>query len=151
MRKKILFLAFLISFISRAQSNKIIFEYDLSGNQKKRSLCLNCPSATGKNAAPKEIEELAEEDLIKFSEEDLISYYPNPVKEELYVKWQFTNNNYVKSVQVFSITGQLLKDYATTLKSNSQNIPFQNYPDGIYAVIIQYSNGEQKSIKIIKK
>jgi hypothetical protein len=151
MRKKIVLLALIISCMAKAQSTKILFEYDIAGNQKKRSLCVNCPSSSGKEEAPKEIEELTEDDLLKFSQEDVISYYPNPVKEELYIKWEFTNEKYVSTIQVFSISGQLLTTYQTTLNNNSQNIPFQNYSAGIYAVLLYYSNGDQKSIKIIKK
>jgi hypothetical protein len=151
MRKKILLLALIISFMAKAQSNKILFEYDLAGNQKKRSLCLNCPSSSGKEEVPKEIEALTEQDLLKFSPEDVISYYPNPVKEELYIKWEFNNQNYVSKIQLFSFSGQLLTTYENTLNNNSQNIPFQNYSAGIYAVLLYYSNGDQKSIKIIKK
>nr|WP_233173143.1 T9SS type A sorting domain-containing protein [Flavobacterium sp. ASV13] len=151
MVRKFLFVIFLVSFISKAQTNKIVFEYDQAGNQTKRYLCLNCPSTTGKNDTPKEIEQLKEEDLLKFSDQDVISYYPNPVKEELYLKWQFTNDKYVNSIQVFSISGQFLTTYKTTLKENSQNISFQNYPSGVYAVLLYYSNGDQKSIKIIKQ
>ncbi|MDL2141711.1 T9SS type A sorting domain-containing protein [Flavobacterium tructae] len=151
MRIKIQIVIILVSLIGKAQTNKVVFEYDNAGNQIKRYLCLNCPSTTGKNDAPKEIEELTQEDLLQFSQEDLISYYPNPVKEELFLNWKFTNDKFVNNIQVFSITGQLLKAYPTTLKNNSQNISFQNYPAGIYAVLLYYSDGDKKSIKIIKK
>jgi hypothetical protein len=149
--KKILLLTFIISFISNAQNTKLLFEYDLAGNQIKRSLCLFCPSSTGKDAPPKQIEELTEEDLLKFSDKDVISYYPNPVKEELCIKWQLTNDQYVNDISIFSISGQLLRDYKSNIEKNSQNIPFQNYPAGIYFIVLRYSNGDQKSIKIIKK
>ena len=49
-----------------------------------------------------------EEDLLKFSPEDVISYYPNPVREELYLKWELVNENKVSSIEVFSINS---KDY----------------------------------------
>ncbi|MFB9110374.1 MULTISPECIES: T9SS type A sorting domain-containing protein [Flavobacterium] len=134
-------------FCSNAQ-NKITFSYDsLTGNQIVRSLCLNCQTAK----PAKEIEAITDEDLIKFSSEDVISYYPNPVKEELYLKWELTNDNSVISIQIVGISGQVLKKYNTNGNINSQNIPFQSYPDGVYIVSLTYKNGEQKTIKIIKK
>ncbi|MCI9843342.1 T9SS type A sorting domain-containing protein [Flavobacterium pectinovorum] len=134
-------------FCSNAQ-NKITFSYDsLTGNQVVRSLCLNCQ--TGKPA--KKIEAITDEDLLKFSAEDVISYYPNPVKEELYLKWELTNENFLTSIQIIGISGQVLKTYQTSKSTNYQNVPFQSYPDGIYIVSLAYKNGEQKTIKIIKK
>jgi hypothetical protein len=152
MKKIISLVLFGITIFSNAQQ-KIIFNYDSAGNQILRELCLSgcSPSAKQANAEVKEIEALVDEDLLKFSQEDVISYYPNPVKEELYIKWELKDNNYVNSIQVFSITGQLLRSYYPTIHNGSQNIPFQDYATGVYAVMLYYSNGDQKSIKIIKQ
>jgi hypothetical protein len=151
MRKKVPFLFLLISSICFSQANKIVFTYDLAGNQSKRSLCLNCPSTTGKNVVPKEIAELSAEDMLKMSDRDIFSFYPNPVKEELYIKWENTGKQYIENIQVFSINGQLLAAYENISETYSQNIPFQNYPTGVYVVVLYYKNGEQNSLKIIKQ
>ncbi|MDR7210610.1 T9SS type A sorting domain-containing protein [Flavobacterium piscis] len=149
MKKELLFVILLFSFVTNAQQ-KLSFSYDNAGNQITRTLCLSgCSAKPAKEI--KEIEALVEEDMLKFSEEDVISYYPNPVKEELYLTWQPADENHITSIQVFSINGQLLKQYRTNSKTNNQNIPFQNYPTGIYAVVLKYNNGEEKSIKIIKQ
>ncbi|MCV9928320.1 T9SS type A sorting domain-containing protein [Flavobacterium sp. LS1R49] len=134
---------------TRAQK-KITFEYDNAGNQTKRELCLTC---TSKNAdeVPKEIEALVEEDLLKFSPEDVVSYYPNPVREELYLKWQLVNDNYVSSLMVYNFNGQVLQTFSQSERNNTQTIPFQSYPSGTYLVVLLYNNGEQKTIKIIKQ
>jgi len=147
--KKYLLLVFLsFSLFSKAQT-KIKFSYDTAGNQVNRTLCVNCPPETGKQV--KEIEALVDEDLEKFSEEDVVSYYPNPVKEELYLKWELTDDNYVTSIQVFSMTGQVLSTYQGTKNSNTKNILFQSYPSGVYVVLINYKSGDSKTIKIIKQ
>lgn len=147
--KKYLLLLFLgFSLFSKAQT-KIKFSYDTAGNQVSRILCVNCPPETGKQI--KEIEALVDEDLEKISEEDVVSYYPNPVREELYLKWELTDNNYVTSIQVISITGQVLSTYKGTQNSNTQNIMFQSYPSGVYVVLINYKSGDPKTIKIIKQ
>jgi hypothetical protein len=137
-------------FMSYAQ-DKIKFTYDpLTGNQILRELCLGCQTAKHTKEI-KEIEAITDEDLLKFSSEDVISYYPNPVKEELYLKWELTNENFVKSIQVIGINGTLLKSYQENKGVNSQNVPFQSYPTGVYIVSLSYNNGEQKTIKIIKQ
>jgi hypothetical protein len=89
--------------------------------------------------------------LLKFSEEDVISYYPNPVKEELYLQWQLTQDNYVTSISIYSITGQVLRTFQVNRNTNNLNIPFQQYPSGIYIVMLSFKDGGEKSIKIIKQ
>lgn len=151
MRYYIVILVFGFSFLIKAQT-KLTFNYDPAGNQILRELCLSgCSTSAKQETEIKEIEALKEEDLLKFSPEDVISYYPNPVKEELYIKWQLQENNYITSIQVFSLTGQLLKNYQLALRNDNQNIPFQEYPRGVYLVVLYYSSGDQKSIRIIKQ
>lgn len=129
MIKKLLFLFLLFSLSVKSQNQtKIKFSYDNAGNQTSRILCINCPPETGKQV--KEIEALVDEDLENIPGEDMISYYPNPVKEELYLKWDLTNDNYVTSIQLFSLTGQVLKTFQGTKNRNTQNILFQSYPSG---------------------
>ncbi|RTZ03568.1 T9SS type A sorting domain-containing protein [Flavobacterium bomense] len=144
-----LLLLLLSSIIGQAQ-DKITFSYDNAGNQTQRSLCFGCLSKNS-TTAPKKIKALTQDDLQKFFPEDLISYYPNPVKEELYLKWEPLVDNLVTSIQVYGLNGQTLKSYSGLEKSNTLNIPFQSYSTGIYTVLLFYSNGEQKSIKIIKQ
>ena len=106
--KQLLFLFTLFTISVNAQiAQRIQFNYDTAGNQTRRFVCLNC-SARVADSIPKEITELKEEDLLKFSPEDVISYYPNPVREELYLKWELVNENKVSSIEVFSINS---KDY----------------------------------------
>ena len=146
--KQLLFLFALFTISVNAQ--RIQFNYDTAGNQTRRFICLSC-SARIADSIPKEIAELKEEDLLKFSPEDIISYYPNPVREELYLKWELINENKVTSIEVFSINGQRVNLYANLEKENTKNIPFQEYPQGTYLVLLNYTNGEQKSITILKQ
>lgn len=149
MNKYLLILLFHFSILLSAQQ-KITFSYDAAGNQINRELCLNCTSKKVEES-PKEIEALAEDDLLKFSPADVISYYPNPVKEELYLQWQLTSDNYVTTIHVYGMTGQLLRTYHANVSINSLNIPFQSYPSGVYMVLLSYKGGGEKSIKIIKQ
>ena len=141
-------ISLLFCFTISAQT-KLTFSYDGAGNQTTRILCINCLPQSAKPV--KEIDAVAESDLEKFFPEDVISYYPNPVKEELYIKWELIEGNYVSSLQLYGLNGQVLQSFTNLNKKDSQNIAFQSYPTGMYAVILFYKNGEQKSIKIIKK
>jgi hypothetical protein len=153
MKEKLLLLALLCCAMASAQQ-KITFNYDAAGNQSLRELCLSGCSSSGKPAKDEDVKEIAvltDEGLKKFSPEDAISYYPNPVKEELYIKWELEGNNYVSSIQIFNMNGELLRSYQPASNNNNQNIPFQIYSEGVYLVVLEYSNGAQKTIKIIKK
>lgn len=141
-----------VSITSFGQITRLHFEYDAAGNQITRKLDFNSShTRIAQNEPPKEISELKEEDLLKFSPNDVISYYPNPVREELYLKWELINENKVTTIQVFSLSGQLLQTYGNLEKENAKNIPFQEYPQGTYLVLLNYTSGEQKSITILKQ
>lgn len=143
-------LLFLCCYIFQAQY-RIIFSYDDTANQKQRLLCINCSTSKIAGEKIKEISAVHENDLLKFTSQDVISYYPNPVKEELYLQWELIEGNYVTSIQLYDLNGRVLYSFSDLDKRNSQNIAFQSYPIGMYAVVLFYKNGEQKLIKIVKK
>lgn len=148
MKKFLSIILFSTFCVVKAQEPILTFTYDpITGNQIVRQFCQSC----GVAKPAKEIEAIIEEELLKNSTDDVISYYPNPVREELYLKWDLSNDNFVKSIQVIGINAQVLKEYQNKKETNFQNIPFQSYPTGIYIISLSYSNGEQKRIKIIKQ
>jgi Secretion system C-terminal sorting domain len=147
--KQLLLFGFLFTAITTQAQNKLLFEYDSAGNQIKRELCINCNPLLGK--AIKEVAEIKAEDLMKFSTQDVIKYYPNPVKEELYLQWELIENNSVSSIEIYTFTGQLLKAYTALENKKSQNIPFNALPQGIYSLRLVYANSDTKTIKIIKE
>lgn len=150
MKKHLLF-TFIPFYFSVQAQQKLLFNYDQAGNQILRELCLSGCSPTSKREDVKEIEALIQDDLLKFSPNDVISYYPNPVKEELYLQWELANENAVTSIQVYSMIGQALRTYQISERTNALNIPFQDYATGVYLVVLSYKDGGEKSIKIIKQ
>lgn len=149
MNKYFTLLLLLTGILCHAQL--ITFSYDDAGNQISRKLCISGCTAKKSDTTPKEIEALVPEDLQKFFPEDDISYYPNPVREELYLKWGVAEGKTVKTLQVYNFNGQVLQSYSETDSVNAQIIPFQSYSTGIYLVVLTYNNGDQKTIKIIKQ
>lgn len=144
--KKFLILL-LFSFSLNGVAQKITFEYDAAGNQIKREYCSGC---TSRMSDIKEYKDITTTDLQKFFPEDVISYYPNPVKDELYLEWELVNDNRVLSIDIYNINGQLLKNI-NPLSDNKTIISFQDFTSGTYLVNLNYATDNQKTITIIKK
>lgn len=152
MKQLLLLILFCFSLNGMAQNlDRVIFEYDSAGNQIIRRFCINCSTFRNTNDSIKDFSELKEEDLLKFSPTDNISYYPNPVSEELYLKWELINDVKVSRIDVYNINGQLIKSFSNLTNENNKTIPFQELPVGTYSILLLYSNSEQKPIIIIKK
>lgn len=124
--------------------DKVIFEYDLSGNQIVRRICFSCSES-------KNSENSSEDNLLKFFPEDIISYYPNPVKEELFLKWDLVDNNYVNEIQLFDINGRLVSTISDLKDTDRTTVQFSFLPKNIYLIVLVFKNGESKSIKISKE
>ena len=148
MKKTILILFLTISCFSFAQ--KIKFTFDAAGNQTKRAICTNCAARNANDTYYKNEATVTKEDLLP-SDIEKISYYPNPVREELYVKWENLTNNFVNQIDIYSITGQLMKTYENLKGFDTTTISFQPYPEGFYNLVLNYTNGEAKTLKIIKQ
>jgi len=150
---KLLITLLLFGLSGITQAQKIRFEYDVAGNQVLRTYCISCASRSSESLQPaaKDAADITDADLQKFFPEDVISYYPNPVRDEMFLKWELINDNKVNTIEVYSLNGQLLKLYKDTANSNSRSISFQDYPVGVYFIHLNYADGDQKSIKIIKE
>lgn len=130
----------------------IKFTYDSAGNQTQRMICVSgCNARMAVDSIYKTEETITEKDMVEDEAYEQISYYPNPVREELYVKWQNEENKFVTDIQIFSMSGQLIKNYTNLKNTNTKSIVFQNFPVGVYNLILSYNNSERKTLKIIKK
>jgi hypothetical protein len=72
-----------------------------------------------------------------------IQLHPNPTSK------YFTLNTNVNKVQIFSVTGQLVKTFAKNLKDNQFEIG--ELIKGIYLVKVTDENNSTKSFKLIKQ
>lgn len=130
-------------FPKNLPANKIKFTYDAEGNQTQRTFCSSC---TDKKKFT-EKEEIASKTVM----EDNISYYPNPVNQELSLSWELTDSKVLTDIQLYTLSGQLLKTYKNFKNNDRHTVSFQDYPEGLYLIVLTYDNTEQKAIKIIKK
>ncbi len=145
MNKKFIIIFIFVVGFSFAQVKRIQFSYDITGNQTQRVICPNCPA---KNTNYLNEQTLLDKDLIQ---ENNILYYPNPVREELYLKWKTIDNNDVISIEIYSMTGQQLKKIVDVKNEEINTINFSEYPSGYYNLMLVYSNGDKKDLKIVKK
>ncbi len=73
-----------------------------------------------------------------------LSFYPNPVKDNLYIR----NNHTIENVKILDLAGKILSEIK--LNSNEGEINMQQFPTGIYFVKITTSS-KSETVKIIKK
>jgi hypothetical protein len=152
--KKTIFIIFFSCIVQhmQAQSDHVRFDYDEAGNQILRQLCVNCIEVDDNGNPYSRVADIPKEnDFKKFSATDELQYYPNPVKEELHLKWQATLDAHVTSISLYNASGKLIKTVDKQAKEASQNLSFQSYPSGLYTLVLLYNNGEEKVIKIIKQ
>ncbi|UGS22105.1 T9SS type A sorting domain-containing protein [Flavobacterium cyclinae] len=71
-------------------------------------------------------------------------YYPNPVKDILYL-----NHIQLTKASVYSVLGQLI-DTKSFEKSSTNTLDFSNLESGIYLVVLE-NDSQQKTIKVIKE
>jgi hypothetical protein len=153
MKKLFLFTLFVTLFVSKSYSqsaDRISFAYDFAGNQSARTLCISCLTSRVNNNNDNSAK-AQEEKLQKFFPEDVLSYYPNPVKEELYLKWELVNNIKVTTIDLYSVSGQLIKQINEFNTANTHIISFNELAVGMYLLNLNYSNGEVKTINIAKQ
>lgn len=149
MKNKVLLLLLIFTSVSFAQK-RIKFTYDSAGNQTQRIICLCLTAKTATDSVYKTSENITENDMIDDIENEQVSYYPNPVREELYVKWKNQDNSFVTNIEIFSMSGQLIKSYPNLNNVEKASIAFQNFPEGVYNLILVYNNSDRKTLKIVK-
>ncbi len=146
MKHTLTILAVFIACVTCFGQAKVLFDYDPAGNQILRTYVQNrSTDSNQQNSA-----QLKNTDFKKFFAEDVISYYPNPVQQELNLKWEVIKGNAVTSVQISNMTGQIIRKLKDDLSQNHTIISFQEFPEGTYFVNLIYSDGQQKTIKILK-
>ena len=132
----LLFLVCLIPLYAQQEHPPLYLEYDTAGNQIVSDLvCINCPEV-----------EIAEKYLL-----DEVRYYPNPVQQQLILSWKPTDDDRVSAVRVYSLSGKALNTYDVLNQDTTLSLPFGRLPSGMYLVEVVSSNGQKKTLKILKQ
>ena len=131
--------------------NVLKFTYDGAGNQTRREF-VYIASGVYRQAKPATTSQLAtNENLIESDISEEIKYYPNPVLSELFVKWKNSDFSFVERIDLYSLTGVLIKSFENIKNIQETIIDFEPYPSGYYNLLLTYNGGEIKDLKIIKK
>ena len=149
MKRTFLFLLLFIYSLSFGQ--KINFSYDVAGNQTRRYITLSRIQPNSSDTIYKTPETLTKKDLIQDGLNSQISYYPNPVREELYVKWTEVEGQDMQTIELYDLAGKMIRIFPNQSAVDNAVITFENYPSGIYNLILVYANQERKSLKIMKQ
>jgi Secretion system C-terminal sorting domain len=145
-QKLLLLLALFTVGLSFGQPKRIMFYYDAAGNQTRRIVVKTFDSRmTNESLSP------TANDFVSDPNNEKISYFPNPVKELLTIKWVNENNNYVSSIIVYNINGQEVQNLKTTNRQETFDVNFQTLALGFYNVALVYATGETKILKIVKQ
>lgn len=143
----LLTLVFITFFECQAQT-KIKFNYDAAGNQIARYICINCNDRVARDSISTTSSTVTNDTNALQSK---ISYYPNPVQEELNIQWLKDNNASVTGIEVFSMAGQSLGNYNGLESVQSTTVGFGTYPQGFYNLTIYFSDGNKETLKVVKK
>ena len=142
----ILFFVIFSSICFRQPEGTVRFTYDVAGNQTSRFYIL----ISNKLSNAKTVDDIVDADLFKSDISDKIKYYPNPVKEDLYIQWINQEDKVVESITIYNSGGQQLLNFKVSESERNTTVNFQNYPSGFFSVELLYSNGERKNLKVIK-
>ena len=140
----------MLLFTTSVSAQKLAFSYDASGNQtERRWTCLNCRTAQDLAAAKKmSIESgLDQQSLVT---ERVLKTYPNPLSESLNVSWQTPEKLFLKSIEIFGMTGNRVFNASFSAQDRETQISFNKFPPGTYLLIAKYSDSKTETIKLIK-
>ncbi|GEP50177.1 hypothetical protein FNO01nite_08490 [Flavobacterium noncentrifugens] len=128
--------------------NAIKFDYDTAGNQIKRYM-IYLADGQGKHLSGEDSSEISN-NLVQDQENFQISYYPNPVRSELYVKWIENTNEDLQKMYLYDLNGKQMNYFPNLTSEDNIIIDFQQYPSGIYNLLLYYSSGKTKTLKIVR-
>ena len=86
---------------------------------------------------------------IAVAEKTEMAIYPNPTNGHVSISLSNTQNNTIKKVAVYTITGQMV--YSNIFNSQSIEMDIRNYPSGMYVIEITVDSGDVLQTKIIKQ
>ena len=75
-----------------------------------------------------------------------LSFYPNPAKNE--IKVTGTNNSNLNTVEIFDVTGNLVKTVGAKNRLNDFNVDLANLSEGLYLLKFTDTNGNSKTEKL---
>jgi hypothetical protein len=152
--------------------SKLIFSYDVAGNQKQRFYCEEddfcSPVAPTSRMIDLEGVKLEEEKGVVVEEqtgiplpgEDIqeetsltaIDYaiYPNPTKDKVTIQLSGKDYNLTGSISIYNVIGAVVKHIGINNPTNYMHIDVSELPAGAYFIHMHFTNGTIATEQIIK-
>lgn len=149
MKHLLAFILLCMSLFSFSQNEGVLeFRYDAAGNQIIRKY-ITINSKNSNVANEKDLTSTNEIVLLN-SEFSGIKYYPNPVKEALYIEWNLEEGVFINVMQLVDFNGRIIKNIENLKTSKNTSVDFTDLPTGLYNVILIDSTNTTKVLKIIR-
>lgn len=132
---------------------KIVFDYDASGNQVYRGIVIEMTGyGLRSNSVPEtDNEENTEGDKPSFGYDDAkLRYYPNPVEDILNVEWDKEYKR-VDFMMLYTSNLQTVREVSNLGQADYTGIDFGYLPAGSYYLTVFYLDGTKETITIIKR
>ena len=143
-----------LSAFSQELPDKIIFDYDSSGNQIFRGIVIEFSRTAfmegGYSFEKEGVEETNRTPEKKGYSSSRLTYYPNPVRDVLNIEWD-DNFKKVDYIVVNTPNGQRLVVVPNLSESISTSLDFVDLPTGVYYLTVVYMDRTEEIIKVIKK
>lgn len=137
-----------VCLLAQQLPNKVVFEYDIAGNQIYRGIVIELrptiQSIMSVGDGPQ-----TEPEIFGYDESKL-KYYPNPVKNVLFVEWDRMHKE-VQSISLYTSNHQVIKQILNLSFENQTQVHFDQLPKGTYFMVIFYQDGTKENVTIIKR
>lgn len=154
------------------ENSKLIFSYDVAGNQKQRFYCQEdgfcSPVAPSSRSIQEEGVKMEEEQGAVVAEQTGIQLpgeeteeetdlrvvkhttFPNPTDGMVTIQLSGKDFNLTNSINIYSANGALVKNINISSPTNQMQVDLSNMPSGIYFIHMHFSNGTVANEQIIK-
>lgn len=149
-----LFLLMTLAFIIKGQVCPVVsFSHDACGNRIQRSLqVIPCSAPSSKLGNLNLKNDTLIDKNITETENRTIKIFPNPTLYEINLEWVNQQNYNVNEIRIIDQTGKTLYNKKDINEySMMEQINISGYVQGIYYLLVIYSDKKSRTYKIIKK
>jgi len=154
------------------EDSKLIFSYDLSGNQTQRFYCEEEGFCSPTAPSSRRIDErgvtmgeeqgvvvaeqtavpLPGEEIQEETEELDVKYriYPNPTDNKVTIQLSGKDYKLTNSISIYNTNGSLIRRIDINDPTNQMDLDLSNTPSGVYFIHLHFTNGTITTEQIIK-